>query len=202
MSKRAIGWLGALGSVSFSRASRCSPSPAAPPPHVAAAKAVAGGAESDVLVQPLCVPPPAPRRRPRHSPPHLRRRQGPPPRAQLVRGAGQGVRQPVLRRPDRVHRLGGHDLGRHHRHRPAVRLLGRGRGRQRPDEAGRWIRSGSGTCSSATRTATTSAARGSCRSGSARASIMTRGRLGSARPRPAARGRSRSATSWRPTARS
>ena len=61
---------------------------------------------------------------------------GPPDRFDVARGTGQGVRQPVLRRHDRVLRVGGQDIGRHHPARHDLRLLDRGRSGGRPEEAG------------------------------------------------------------------
>ena len=53
----------------------------------------------------------------------------------LARRAGEGVRQPVFRRPDGVLGVGRDDVGRHHPHRHDLRLLGRRRSRRRAEEA-------------------------------------------------------------------
>ena len=107
--------------------------------HVAAAKAAAGTYHSGLftsLCSPANIQPPA-------TPQRGQRAGGPGTRAartarsiHVARGTGQGVRQPVLRRHDRVLRVGGQDIGRHHPARHDLRLLGRGRSGRRPEEAG------------------------------------------------------------------
>ena len=52
----------------------------------------------------------------------------------VARRAGEGLRQPLLPRRDRILGVGGDDLGRHHPDRRDLRLLGRGRSRQRHEE--------------------------------------------------------------------
>ena len=67
-----------------------------------------------------------------------RRRAGPRRRSgarDVARRAGQGVRQPLLRRHDRILGLGDHDVGRDHPARRDLRLLDRRRGHRRIDEA-------------------------------------------------------------------
>ena len=54
----------------------------------------------------------------------------------VVCRTGEGVRQPVLPRPDRVLRVGRHDVGRHHRDRHDLRLFRRRRSGRRAEEAG------------------------------------------------------------------
>ena len=71
-------------------------------------------------VSPAAAPPPAASRRP----------------LAVARGAGQGLRQPLLRRPVGVLGLGRDDLGRDHPRRHDLRLLGRRRSRRRAEEAG------------------------------------------------------------------
>ena len=54
----------------------------------------------------------------------------------VVRRAAEGLRQPLLRRADRVFRLGDHDVAGHHPARCDLRLLNRGRGRRGAAQAG------------------------------------------------------------------
>ena len=96
--------------------------------HVAAAKAAAGSDYAGIVTR-LCTPPAPPA--PRNATPAAPRRAGRARDGDVVREAGEGVRQPLLRRPDRILGVGGDDVGRHHHHRPDLRLLGRRRSRRR-----------------------------------------------------------------------
>ena len=99
--------------------------------HVAAARAAAGE-DFTALADRLCEAP-APTGE------HAEARGRAPARAagagDLARRAGEGVRQPLLRRRTGIFGLGGRHLGRHHHHRPDFRLLGRGRGGRRAAQA-------------------------------------------------------------------
>ena len=100
--------------------------------HIAAARATAGSDHVSVFNR-LCTavtPQAGPAvRRPRRQPP------GPPGSLAVARRTGEGVRQPLLRRPDRVLGVGRDHVGRDHPHRHDLRLLGRGRSRRRAEEA-------------------------------------------------------------------
>ena len=77
------------------------------------------------------------RRRPRRAmpTPAAPRPPGAPARETLVREAGEGLRQSLLRRPDGILGVGRDDVRRHHHHRSDLRLLGRRRSRQRLEVA-------------------------------------------------------------------
>ena len=115
----------------------------------------------------------------------------------LARRAGEGVRQSLFPRPDRVFGVGGQDVRGHHRHRHHLRLLGRGRSGRTASRSSASTRRPSNTRSSATGTSTIPAAPSICRIISARASSCPR-RIGTCSTR--ATSRSRNATWWQPTA--
>ena len=170
--------------------------------HVAAAKAAAGQ-EHTGLFNAACAPTsirPVAAGTARTARRWRRRRPARPARSGAVaRRAGEGLRQSVFRRPERVLGVGGHDLGGDHPHRYDLRLLGRGRSGRRAHRSSASIRLRSSTSSSAMDTRIIPAAPSSCRSGSARGSFC--------RPPTGicsigAPARNRSATWWSPTARS
>ena len=104
--------------------------------HVAAAKAAAGSDYGGLATR-LCTAPAPPAPRPRGcSRTETSRRAG---ARHLVRQAGQGLRQSLFCGADGIFGVGGDDVGRHHHHRSDLRLLGRGRSRERVEVA--WLRS-------------------------------------------------------------
>ena len=98
-----------------------------PEAHVAVAKAAAGDAYQNLFKLPLRRSGSASRRASRRR----TRRRAPAGAAgpfDMVCRAGEGVRQPLLRRPVRIFRMGGDNIGGHHPVRHALRLFGRRRG--------------------------------------------------------------------------
>ncbi len=119
----------------------------------------------------------------------------------LARRAGQGVRQPLLRRRKGIFGLGGRHLGRHHHHRPDLRLLGRGRGDRRVAQAR--PRSGPDQVRPREPRTLRSRRRGRVPAGQLqRARRDFRGRLGAAGARHRIVAQAEEATWWPPTARS